>query len=66
MSMLRVSYAAAASAMIAAGFYLLRLPFFVTTTTRLFVSLLLIYGPFLSFTLSGEYALPLRPFNGAI
>jgi len=60
MSMLRVSYAAAASAMIAAGFYLLRLPFFVTTTTRLFVSLL-IYGPFLSFTLSGEYALPLRP-----
>jgi hypothetical protein len=65
MSMLRVSYAAAASAMIAAGFYLLRLPFFVTTTTRLFVSLL-IYGPFLSFTLSGEYALPLRPFNGAI
>jgi len=27
MSMLHVSYAAAASAMIAAGFYLLRLPF---------------------------------------
>jgi hypothetical protein len=64
--MLFVSYAAATAAMIAAAFYLfLRLRFYVTTTTMLVASLLLIYGPaLLSFTLSGEYALLLRPFTG--
>jgi hypothetical protein len=55
--MLSVSYAVAAAAMFGAALYLLfRLRPYVTTTTMLVGSLLLIYGPaFLSFTLtSGE------------
>jgi len=65
--MLTLSYLAAATAMIAAAFYLvLRLRPFITTTTMLIGFLLLIYGPaFLSFTLSsGEYALLIRPLTG--
>jgi hypothetical protein len=57
MTMLSVSFATAAAAMIAAGLYLfLRLRLFLTTTTMLVGSLLLIYGPaFFSFMLlSGE------------
>src|SRR5437667_12557990 len=63
--MLTLSYVTAATAMIAAAFHLvLRLRPFITTTTLLMGSLLLIYGPaFLSFTLSsGEYALLIHPF----
>ena len=65
--MLTVSYVAAAAAMIAAALHLvLRLRPFITTTTLLMGSLLLIYGPaFLSFTLSsGDYALLIHPFTG--
>src|SRR5437667_905651 len=65
--MLTLSYVTAATAMIAAAFHLvLRLRPFITTTTLLMGSLLLIYGPaFLSFTLSsGEYALLIHPFTG--
>src|SRR5437868_11302958 len=52
--MLAVSYAVALAAMLAATLYLfLRLRLFITTTTMLIGSLLLIYGPaFLSYTLS--------------
>jgi hypothetical protein len=67
--MLFVSYAAAAAAMIAAALYLfLRLRLFVTTTTMLVGSLLLVYGPIsLSFTLSsGEYGSVIRPLTGEI
>jgi hypothetical protein len=56
--MLYLSYAVAAIAIVAATFYLfLRLRLFITTSTMLVASLLLIYGPaFLSFTLSsGRY-----------
>ena len=66
--MLILSYVAAAVAMIITALYLsFRLRPFITTTTMLLGSLLLIYGPaFLSFTLSsGEYALLLRPFTEA-
>ena len=66
--MLSLSYAAAAAAMFAAALYLfLRLWPFVTTSTMLLSSLLLIYGPaLLSFTLSsGEYAYLIRPFIGS-
>jgi hypothetical protein len=54
MSMLSLSYAAAAAAMLAAAIYLfIRIRLFVTTTTMLVGSLLLIYGPaYLSFMLS--------------
>lgn len=55
--MLSVSFAAAAAAMFAAALYLVfRLRLFLTTTTMLVGSLLLIYGPaFFSYTLlSGE------------
>ena len=64
---LPLSYAAAISAMIVALTYLVcRLRTFLTTTTMLLTSLLLIYGPtFLSFTLtSGEYAFPIRRLLG--
>jgi hypothetical protein len=57
MTLLSISYAAAGAAMLAAALYLgLRLRLFVTTSTMLLGSLLLIYGPaFLSFTFtSGE------------
>ena len=65
--MLSISYAAAAATMIAAALYLfLRLQLFVTTTTMLVGSLLLVYGPAsLSFTLSsGEYGFLIRPLLG--
>jgi len=54
MSMLSLSYATAAAAMLAAASYLFfRVRLFVTTTTMLVGSLLLIYGPaYLSFMLS--------------
>jgi hypothetical protein len=61
--MLSVSYVVAAAAMIGAALYLFfRLRLFVTTTTMLVGSLLLIYGPaFLSYTLSsGEPAFLIR------
>jgi hypothetical protein len=67
--MLTLSYAAATSAMIAAALYLfLRLRLFVTTTTMLVGSLLLVYGPAsLGFTLSsGEYGFLIRPLLGGI
>jgi hypothetical protein len=66
--MLSLSYAAATAAMFAAALYLfLRLWPFLTTSTMLLSSLLLVYGPaLLSFTLSsGEYAYLIRPFIGA-
>jgi hypothetical protein len=65
--MLSLSYVAAAAAMLAALLYLfLRLRPFITTTTMLVVSLLLIYGPtFLSFTLSsGETAFLINRLSG--
>src|SRR6266700_6745873 len=68
MRMLTVSYAAAATAMFGAALYLvLRLRMFLTTTTMLVGSLLLIYGPaFLSYTLcSGDYAGLIRQLSGA-
>ena len=67
--MLTASYLTAAAAMIAAALYLfLRLRLFVTTTTMLVGSLLIVYGPTsLGFTLSsGEYGLPMRPLIGAM
>lgn len=67
--MFALSYATAAAAMIAAALYLfLRLRLFVTTTTMLVGSLLLVYGPAsLSFTLSsGEYGFLIRPLMGDI
>ncbi|MGA7806003.1 hypothetical protein [Bradyrhizobium sp.] len=62
--MLTASYLTAAAAMIAAALYLfLRLRLYLTTTTMLLGSLLLVYGPAsLSFTLSsGEYGHLIRP-----
>ncbi|TAI66396.1 hypothetical protein [Bradyrhizobium sp. Leo170] len=67
--MLFTSYVIAAAAMIAAALYLiLRLRLFVTTTTMLVGSLLLIYGPAaLSFTLSsGQFGFLIRPLLGNI
>lgn len=67
--MLSLSYAAAAAAMLTAALYLFsRLRLFITTTTMLVGSLLLVYGPaFLSFTLSsGEYAYLIRPLTGGV
>jgi hypothetical protein len=67
LTMLFASYATAAAAMIAAALYLfLRLRLYVTTTTMLVGSLLLVYGPAsLSFTLSsGEYGFLIRPLLG--
>jgi hypothetical protein len=67
--MLWVSYASAATAMLATVLYLfLRLRLFLTTTTMLVGSLLLIYGPaFLSFTLSsGEKAFLIQRLSGSI
>jgi hypothetical protein len=69
MSMLTVSYAAASAAMLAAALYLLfRLRLFVTTTTMLIGSLLLIYGPmFLSYTLSsGEPGFLIHRLSGTV
>ena len=67
--MLSVSYTAAAAAMFGAALYLFfRLRLFVTTTTMLVGSLLLIYGPaFLSFTLSsGEPVFLIRRLSGIV
>lgn len=69
MTVLSISYAAAAAAMFAAALYLvLRLRLFVTTSTMLLGSLLLIYGPaFLSFTLfSGEPGVLFNRLSGLI
>jgi hypothetical protein len=69
MTMLFASYVTAAVAMIGATLYLfLRLRLYVTTTTMLVSSLLLIYGPCaLSFTLSGgEYGFLIHPLLGNI
>jgi hypothetical protein len=67
MTMLSASYAAAAAAMFGAALYLVfRLRLFVTTTTMLVGSLLLIYGPaVLSYTLSsGERAFLIHLLSG--
>jgi hypothetical protein len=67
--MLTASYMTAAAAMLAAALYLLfRLRLYLTTTTMLVCSLLLVYGPAsLSFTLSsGEYGFLIRPLMGEI
>jgi hypothetical protein len=69
MTMLSVSYAIAAAAMVGAALYLfLRLRLFVTTTTMLVGSLLLIYGPtFLTFSLSsGETAFLVQRLSGSV
>ena len=69
MTMLTVSYATAAAAMFAAALYLFfRLRLFLTTTTMLVGSLLLIYGPaFLSYTLSsGESGFLINRLSGAV
>jgi len=66
---LLLSYAAAAAAMFLAALYLFfRLRLFLTTTTMLVGSLLLIYGPaFLSFTLSsGERGFLFELFTGTV
>jgi len=67
--MLFASYITAAAAMTVALFYLfLRLKLVVTTTTMLFISLLLVYGPAaLSFTLSGgEYMRLIRGWTNDV
>ena len=67
MTMLSVSYATAAAAMFGAALYLVfRLRLFLTTTTMLVGSLLLIYGPtFLSYTLSsGEPGFLINRLSG--
>jgi hypothetical protein len=69
MTMLSVSYAVAATAMFGAALYLFfRLRPYVTTTTMLVGSLLLIYGPaFLSFTLtSGEPGFLIYRLSGLV
>jgi hypothetical protein len=69
MTMLTASYLTAAAAMLAAALYLFfRLRLYLTTTTMLVGSLLLVYGPAsLSFTLSsGEYGFLIRPLLGNI
>jgi hypothetical protein len=65
--MLSASYVVAAAAICGAALYLFfRLRLFLTTTTMLLGSLLLIYGPaYLTFMLSsGVYALPIRELLG--
>jgi hypothetical protein len=67
--MLTLSYCVAAAAMLAAALYLfLRLRLYVTTTTMLVGSLLLVYGPTsLGFTFSsGEHGFLIRPLTGEI
>src|SRR5437667_11689274 len=69
MTVLSVSYATAAAAMFGAAVYLFfRLRPFVTTTTMLIGSLLLIYGStFLTFSLSsGETAFLVQRLAGSI
>lgn len=69
MTLLSISYGAAAAAMFAAALYLfLRLRLFLTTSTMLVGSLLLIYGPaFLSFTLfSGEPGVLFNRLSGIV
>jgi oligosaccharide repeat unit polymerase len=69
LTMLSVSYATAGAAMFAAAVYLIfRLRLFVTTTTMLVGSLLLIYGPtFLTFSLSsGETAFLIQRLSGSV
>ena len=64
--MLSLSYVAAITAMILATLYIFRVGLFLTTTTILIGSLLLIYGPaYLIFMLSsGAYVLPIRMLTG--
>src|SRR3977135_3627244 len=67
--MLAGSYVVAALAMSGAAIYLyLRLRLFLTATTMLLVSLLLVYGPaYLSFMLSsGEKAMVLERLSGSM
>src|SRR5450432_704240 len=67
--MLLVSYATAVTAMFGAALYLFfRLRLFLTTTTMLVGSLLLIYGPaYLSYTLSsGERAFLIHLLTGVV
>lgn len=67
--MLSLSYATASAAMLGAAFYLfVRLRLFVTTTTILLGSLLVVYGPLsLVFTFfSGEYGFPIRMLAGGV
>jgi len=67
--MLIVSYVAAAAAMLGAALYLFfRLRLYLTTTTMLIGSLLLIYGPaFLSYTLSsGESVFLINRLRGLV
>ncbi|SHL52870.1 hypothetical protein SAMN05444159_6114 [Bradyrhizobium lablabi] len=69
MSALTASYVTAAAAMVAAALYLIfRLRLFLTTTTMLVGSLLLIYGPAcLSYTLSsGERAYLIHLLSGSV
>jgi hypothetical protein len=69
MTLLAISYAAAAAAMLGAALHLFfRLRLFVTTSTMLVGSLLLIYGPaFLSFTLSsGEPGFIINRLSGFV
>jgi hypothetical protein len=69
LSTLTASYATAATAIFAAALYLIfRLRLFLTTTTMLVGSLLLIYGPaLLSFTLSsGEKAFLIQRLSGSV
>ena len=66
-TMLLLSYGIASVAMLVAAFYLfLRLRAFITTTTILLGSLLVVYGPLsLIFTFfSGEFGLPVRVLAG--
>jgi hypothetical protein len=67
--MLSLSYVAASTAILAAALYMLvRLRPFITTTTILFSSLLVVYGPLsLLFTFfSGEYGFPVRTFASEV
>jgi hypothetical protein len=66
--MLSLSYVAAITTMIVAALYLFRVRLFLTTTTMLISSLLLIYGPaYLIFMLSsGAHVLPIRMVTGGI
>jgi hypothetical protein len=67
--MLTLSYAAASAAMFGAALYLfLRLRLFLTTTTMLVGSLLVIYGPaYLGFMLSsGAHALLIKSLSGGV
>jgi len=66
--MVSLSYVAAITAMIIAVLYLFRAHLFLTTTTMLIGSLLLIYGPaYLIFMISsGAHVLPIRLVTGGV